>query len=709
MATEPAAIRRVRIENFRGFRAEQVIDLAASATIVSGSNGKGKTSFFDALQWLLLGSLSRLADLASRRSGEYIVNSFAQKHANAMVSAELELDGRLLTLTRTGNHKASELQFVDAQRSLTAQEAEKALREALLGDPEMSLKDMVLTSGVLQQDVVRAVLQEEPKNRYRHMASLLGLEEIAGFEAAAKKRADESDGLAKRARSEHATAEAQLRTTEAELARLTQRLASEPEIAEERDKLQHQLAESAPAFALSELPTRAGEAVALAQLARRLRAGADTLLSGAASLAEQQASLPPPGGAEELGTIEREIEQVAEDTAAAQDALGVALTRQQEAKQRASQLAEFATHAMPLLGERCPVCQQSIEQGEVEAHLRELIDAGGEDLPALANVYAEAKQHVSVLQTRSQELQIRRDELRAQARRRTEVEQNRAAWISDCGQLASTDTPIPNDLRDLLAAGDAKALAQLRASADHLAGIAEQLSSLLGTSGLAEEVQRVSEQVATQSAALAAVGDEAARASREAESAKTLASAATRAIAGVTRERFASLQPLVDDIFARLAPHPAFTALSFEMGVAYRAGFADSFVSDPESGVTADPLLVFSSSQANVAALTYFLALSWASTTKALPFLLLDDPLQSMDDVNALGFSDLCRHIRLRRQLVVSTHETRLASLLERKLTPRLPGARTRVLNFTGWDRNGPTIEQRDVETESAAYLLSAS
>jgi hypothetical protein len=42
-----------------------------------------------------------------------------------------------------------------------------------------------------------------------------------------------------------------------------------------------------------------------------------------------------------------------------------------------------------------------------------------------------------------------------------------------------------------------------------------------------------------------------------------------------------------------------------------------------------------------------------------------------MDDVNALGFSDLCRHVRRRRQLVVSTHENRLASLFERKLTPR--------------------------------------
>jgi wobble nucleotide-excising tRNase len=142
------------------------------------------------------------------------------------------------------------------------------------------------------------------------------------------------------------------------------------------------------------------------------------------------------------------------------------------------------------------------------------------------------------------------------------------------------------------------------------------------------------------------------------------------------------------------------------MGVSYRSGVADPFVKDPESGVTGDPILVFSSSQTNAAALTYFLALSWAADAKALPFLLLDDPLQSMDDVNALGFSDLRRHVRRRRQLIVSTHEQRLASLLERKLTPRSGQVRTRILRFTGWDRNGPTIEQADIEPESVEYLL---
>jgi hypothetical protein len=249
----------------------------------------------------------------------------------------------------------------------------------------------------------------------------------------------------------------------------------------------------------------------------------------------------------------------------------------------------------------------------------------------------------------------------------------------------------------------------LMRSADQVAATADRLASLLATSGLGDEVERQRSRVDGLRTAATELAERAAQQSRQAEATRTLAGAATRAVAGVARERFAVLQPVVDDIFGRLAPHPAFTTLGFEMGVSYRSGVADPFVKDPESGVTGDPLLVFSSSQANVAALTYFLALSWTADRQGLPFLFLDDPLQSMDDVNALGFADLCRHIRSRRQLVVSTHERRLASLLERKLAPRSEGVRTRIIHFTGWDRGGPKIEQEDAELEPVGYLLEAS
>lgn len=155
----------------------------------------------------------------------------------------------------------------------------------------------------------------------------------------------------------------------------------------------------------------------------------------------------------------------------------------------------------------------------------------------------------------------------------------------------------------------------------------------------------------------------------------------------VAERRLKRVQPLVDDILERLEPHPAFTKLELRFDDYYRKGMAETVTHDVREDVEADPLLVFSSSQANVAALTWFLALSWSAGQTSLPFLLLDDPLQSLDDVNSLGFADLCRQLKEDRQLMVSSHEPRLARLLERKLAPRFRDDRTKIIRFTGWNR----------------------
>ena len=60
----------------RGFAAQIDVDLSASVVIVYGPNGLGKTSLFDALQWVLLGDLHRLRDARLRQTDEYIVNAY---------------------------------------------------------------------------------------------------------------------------------------------------------------------------------------------------------------------------------------------------------------------------------------------------------------------------------------------------------------------------------------------------------------------------------------------------------------------------------------------------------------------------------------------------------------------------------------------------------------------------------------------------------
>ncbi|OMQ16772.1 hypothetical protein A7K94_0200350 [Modestobacter sp. VKM Ac-2676] len=188
-----------------------------------------------------------------------------------------------------------------------------------------------------------------------------------------------------------------------------------------------------------------------------------------------------------------------------------------------------------------------------------------------------------------------------------------------------------------------------------------------------------------------------------------MAESARAAAAEIFRERFALLEPLMNDVYARLDPHPAFTQLTFNVESYRSKGTATAVVRDAERGIAMNPMLIFSSAQANIVVLSAFLALGWAAGSASLPFLLLDDPLQALDDVNVLGFADLARRVRRERQLVVATHEERFAGLLERKLAGRLPGEDLLVHRFVGWSRSGPEIDTRRVSPEHTANRVLAA
>ncbi|MGH7964816.1 MAG: AAA family ATPase, partial [Candidatus Binatia bacterium] len=124
-------IRRMRVEAFRGFRDAQEFDLDASAVIVTGPNGTGKTSFFDAMQWCLVGSIERLEDLRARRSVEHIVNQY-RLSGRASVELDLVVRGRTFTVRRTGDHRGSTLEYrEDGSASRFGDEAEESLQEAM--------------------------------------------------------------------------------------------------------------------------------------------------------------------------------------------------------------------------------------------------------------------------------------------------------------------------------------------------------------------------------------------------------------------------------------------------------------------------------------------------------------------------------------------------------------------------------------------------
>ena len=92
----------------------------------------------------------------------------------------------------------------------------------------------------------------------------------------------------------------------------------------------------------------------------------------------------------------------------------------------------------------------------------------------------------------------------------------------------------------------------------------------------------------------------------------------------------------------------------------------------PERGKPGGPpAAMLSAGNLNTAALTLFLALN-LSVKKQLPWILLDDPVQSMDEVHVAQFAALLRTLAAQheRRVIIAVHERALFDYLALELSP---------------------------------------
>lgn len=695
-------IDRLRVEAFRGFRDTREFDLSAAAVIVTGPNGTGKTSFFDALQWGLLGTLERLESLRARRNVEHVVNQY-RLGRKASVEMDLSLPSGRVTVRRTGDQAGSTLELRrPGQTSLFGEEAEAELQRILLPNTELTLESALTTSGLMQQDVMRRVLEAKPADRYRQLSTVLGLGALEDFEDAARSAAKQAAEREKNARGERTRLADALKQAQDRLEAAQTRQATRPQVAAVREDALGILSTTPRGVSLNrhELNLEGPDGVRLAATAfghaAAIVESARTLTSQASQLRADLGEEPTNGQV----TVLRERLAQAEAAREAAEASRAAVQEQLSAARRtAAEVAQLAALAVPLLSDHCPVCGQAIDRSHVEQQLRERAEAT-ETILELKQVLDEKTADHGRAATAAATARNALALTEQHADRWRRVRSADRAASTAVASLAEEIKVMRVDWQDAEAFVDAAGPVL-----EYFQRARRSLLDLLDTFDRQSDqgaVDRASAEIRSLEAALASAGEQLAGESARSKRLQELSEQTLGARVEVTEARLRSIQPLVANIFQRLDPHPAFKTVEFEMDTYYRKGTTSPLVIDQVENVSADPLLIFSTSQANIVALSYFIAMSLSADERGLPFLLLDDPVQSMDDVNVLGFADLCRHLRLRRQLIVSTHERRFAGLLERKLAPRAEGSRTKIIRFTGWDRSGPTVDEQFV----AAQLL---
>lgn len=704
-------LKTMSVSGFRGFATTQDLDLDGDAVILVGANGSGKTSFFDALLWVLAGKVPRLG--ADDKS---VVSQYSPTGEARVELVLAKADGALLTVVRRFDGAMNLWLEVDGEPALRGPSAEaRLLKElwpdaTLASDPWEALS-RALTRGVyLQQDLLREFIEADgDQGRFSVIGEIVG----AGRVGELQRQLESGKSAWTRSTTALITDVEPQRTRRDALAQRLSRLTEiSTEVSTLPEEWQSWIRRADGYIALPDVSVDAPDAARILDSGLKdmegLQLQEGRRIATLGQLMQHLAASPPP--AQEIQPLRQALAKAEETSAASRARMQAA--QQQAASERSrlvalherdEELRALAQLALRHLDERCPVCEQQYDVGETRHRLEQMLARESGQEPVVAAVDLEA---LSVELERDERLAV---DAAARLREAEGVNAARERWQKTLQQLLA-DVGLDSEddllqratgLHELLL-GRQEALAALRRDGEGFGLRLARAGEIAQRAELERELASLQGELGAREAELAS---RAATGELAGEILNALREASSEIVAGELHR----IEPLLQRIYATVDPHPAFRAVRFLTRTVRGRGRLWTSINDLTASVSVEePVSVLSSSQLNVLAVSVFLALNLGVETLPLNVIALDDPLQSLDDVNLLGLVDLLRRIKGRRQIIVSTHDTRFGGLLARKLRPISDDDRVRLIQLEGWTREGPLVEQEEIPKDPKPLRLVA-
>lgn len=428
------------------------------------------------------------------------------------------------------------------------------------------------------------------------------------------------------------------------------------------------------------------------------------------------------GDAEQLTLLQARAVQIQADLTVLDD-----ITR--SAVNESGSLQEALSAIVPHIhGDDCPVCNRNFaetDQGDLMSHVVSLLEALGaqterlqqqvDKRERLISLRAQVESEASTLEARSPSerarvFQSRKTELdsaQAQLReardlldalsqsvdvysQRARAASRRAAWIQQRARVVSAirstqifldpdthfpeDTPISDQLLTTLLGRASKRASALENQADALDQVLKLAQVARAQSRATEAAQRALSRAESDAERAAATKKRVDTLVKRTNAVRKAAGQTTRGL--IERTFDDHLNSLVNDIYFRLVRDERFQPWITSKGSIRSLTAAVNGYVDGEK-VAEDIGSVVSSANLNTAALSLFVALHLASSSKPRT-LVLDDPVQSMDDVHSTNlaalFRSLAYHTETPRQLILAVHDRALFEYLSLELGPTREG-----------------------------------
>ena len=708
-------IKSVGISGFRAFSGSHQIDLDGDIVLVIGVNGQGKTSLFDAIHWAITGEIARLGRPDSvvslySSSGEARVNVTLVSEDNQVLEVIRHSDGEKVGLlvnaggeTFRGGDAQYELLRCLWPDGLAASESGPALQSAL-------------ERGVyLQQDVLTGFLTADTdQDRFRAISELIGAGRTTEFQEALERSRRSWSRTTTQRTSEMEDKEERLGRLERQLQDLAGARSLTPSSAAEwsawwtRARNLGVSSVETPGVGTSDAP-RVIDA-AMAEL-RALRLSSERRGDRLRHLALVLQDLPPAVG--NLDVLLKETEEatqaleVARKTLAEAEQEAAEVRRQQlVAYSRQEDLRVLAEVALRHLGQHCPVCQQTYDIDSTRerlSRLREAVQPSSSPINDLSLIGL--MKHLQAMEERESSAAMALQAAQRHESMRVDGQERIRVGLAELGINIPDGSNTAGTIKSALEenAENLETLVEVASRGEALALSLARIGQLARQAELDHEVQRLRRELST-------VRDEIKVRQATGELVSRMIDGLRVASSELVESELERLEPLLRRIYATADPHPEFRIVKLLSRMYRGSGRVLAEVEDPLHDRRSDaPRAFLSSSQMNVVAVSVFLALNLGISTLPLSVAILDDPLQSLDDLNLLGLIDLLKRMRERRQLMLSTHDSRFASLLERKLRPVSDDQRTILVELSGWSSEGARVTQRDIVPDLVPIRIAAA
>jgi chromosome segregation protein len=648
-------LEHIEICGFRGIRQRLSLDFSTGFTVLTGANGSGKSSILDAIEFAIAGSISKYED----GSGEKGEKSSAYEWWRGSKPA----DDRYVRLQLVDD--AGHITIIERKpEGVTIERHKPDIGEIDLGldmldllcdttlNPESTLEQLCRTSIIRDEFIAKNSVDLPETERFTFVKSAVGAASTSKIDA---KLVDLSRLLMIRAEEakrdyERVRSQIQARVEELSAARgqAVQRDVAKDAELHLRDFLRLQTLTLEDVIAAADRETR--------ELRGKVSIFS-SLLSTATIVAERRQTLEASGAFTRSTTLAQQVSQleIAHSTSDAELAASTeALHVIQSSQAFMSNLAQLhqAGSAIGRRAEECPLCGSKIDEASFRDHLEDIRAEVASNGAQIAVAVDKQRQLRADEQRIRNELDVARaSQDRVQAEIDT-IQRQADSFQAELFRLSPEHSGFSaEELR-----------AELQRIRDRLSTI-EQHRRMLAASDQTERILDLERDLESARATGFAAEKQLARARRVEEQIKDAVDTLKRIGAEAVEERLAAIRPLFLELYVRLRPHIDWKSINYSVRGDVRK-FLSLRVEDD-----LNIKFLFSSGQRRATGLAFLISVALSRPWCLFKTLVLDDPIQHVDDFRAVHLVETLSAIRtMRYQLICAVEDPALADLLTRRL-----------------------------------------